>query len=201
MQPFLLSHFGGRQLRCGHRHRRAVVWKDHFRSVCLSVIPLGPRMEQLEPHPITVQTHKTWSEVLHRDSLQNKTEKSKPRTLKSLIFNCEVMNGGSCWVLYFSFWVNLVLFLATESWLLEKDYFKLKFSSKFPLPDCKTHNYTQFCPAGQLRILVCFSKSTERTLFEHLNSHMCTFVWITKHAQASESSLCYFFYRYNYTPS
>lgn len=82
-----LSRFGGRQLRRGRRHRRAGVWRDRFRPVCLPVILLGPRMEQLVPHSVAVQTHTTCSEPLHCAFLQNKTAKSEVKPWEALIFN------------------------------------------------------------------------------------------------------------------
>lgn len=51
--------------------------------VCVPVVPLGLRVEQLQLHPIRVQSRKAWSEELDAASLQNKNREEKS-TLKRL---------------------------------------------------------------------------------------------------------------------
>lgn len=135
---------------------RAPAW-NNFSPVLLLFNPTepGPRCSILRPFKIKLRREKLTSD------------------LKVLIFHFEMMGWGSDWVLHFSLGVNeknLALVLAfpqltdvltvTESWLLEKesiqDHFKLKFSSKFPLPDCKTRNYSPLCPEGHWRAHICF---------------------------------------------
>lgn len=159
---FLLSHFWERQLCRGLRRRRAVVCRDQFRSICLPVIPLGPRMDSA-PSCYNLTESGQRCPVLHpfKIKLRRKTnvgDESLWYPTLNLGWRLSSVLGGeweeSGFVLGY---LSSTHRLANCDWELTEsiqDYFKLKFSSKFPLPGCKA----QLGPAGHLRVHVCFER-------------------------------------------
>lgn len=197
---FLLAHFG---------ETAAVPWASPPQGgclqrpvlglVCVPVVPLALRMEQLQLHPISVQSHKAWSEELDAASLQNKTWEEKStlkRWVEARLGFLEVNKEESGFI-FSAFVLNsvteLLLTVDGQTKNLYRIILRLNSPANFRCPDSKTGSHTRLRPAGAFKGAHLF-QSTRATLFKHLYSHTCTFLWIRKHAQASESSLCFFIF-------